>query len=111
MHTDKVRNIAIIAHVNHGKTRLVDQLLRQSGSFRDNEVFTERLMDHSDIEPKRGITISSKNGAFLYADHTINIIDTPGQADFGGALICGPSRNPHAVDVYEHGGVYCIYQR
>jgi len=86
MHTDKIRNIAIIAHVDHGKTTLVDQLLRQSGSFRDNEVMTERLMDNSDIERERGITISSKNGAFLYAGHTINIIDTPGHADFGGEV-------------------------
>ncbi|MDP2989947.1 MAG: GTP-binding protein, partial [Kiritimatiellota bacterium] len=86
MHTDKIRNIAIIAHVDHGKTTLVDQLLRQSGSFRDNEVITERLMDNSDIERERGITISSKNGSFLYADHTINIIDTPGHADFGGEV-------------------------
>jgi len=86
MYTDKIRNIAIIAHVDHGKTTLVDQLLRQSGSFRDNEVLTERLMDNSDIERERGITISSKNGAFLYADHIINIIDTPGHADFGGEV-------------------------
>ena len=86
MHTDKIRNIAIIAHVDHGKTTLVDQLLRQSGSFRDNEVMTERLMDNSDIERERGITISSKNGAFLYAGHTTNIIDTPGHADFGGEV-------------------------
>ena len=86
MHTDKIRNIAIIAHVDHGKTTLVDQLLRQSGSFRDNEALTERLMDNSDIERERGITISSKNGAFLYAGHTINIIDTPGHADFGGEV-------------------------
>jgi len=86
MHTDKIRNIAIIAHVDHGKTTLVDQLLRQSGSFRDNEALTERLMDNSDIERERGITISSKNGAFIYADHTINIIDTPGHADFGGEV-------------------------
>jgi GTP-binding protein len=86
MHTDKIRNIAIIAHVDHGKTTLVDQLLRQSGSFRDNEVVTERLMDNSDIERERGITISSKNGSFLYAGHTVNIIDTPGHADFGGEV-------------------------
>ena len=86
MPTDKIRNIAIIAHVDHGKTTLVDQLLRQSGSFRDNEALTERLMDNSDIERERGITISSKNGAFLYAGHTINIIDTPGHADFGGEV-------------------------
>ena len=86
MHTDKIRNIAIIAHVDHGKTTLVDKLLRQSGSFRENEVVAERLMDSSDIERERGITISSKNGSFIYAGHTINIIDTPGHADFGGEV-------------------------
>jgi len=86
MHTDTIRNIAIIAHVDHGKTTLVDQLLRQSGSFRDNEVITERLMDNSDLERERGITIRSKNGSFRYAEHTINIIDTPGHADFGGEV-------------------------
>jgi len=86
MHTDTIRNIAIIAHVDHGKTTLVDKLLRQSGSFRDNEVITERLMDNSDLERERGITIRSKNGSFRYADHTINIIDTPGHADFGGEV-------------------------
>ncbi|MFH1969806.1 MAG: translational GTPase TypA [Verrucomicrobiota bacterium] len=86
MHTDTIRNIAIIAHVDHGKTTLVDKLLRQSGSFRDNEVITERLMDSSDLERERGITIRSKNGSFRYADHTINIIDTPGHADFGGEV-------------------------
>ncbi|MFA5043160.1 MAG: translational GTPase TypA [Kiritimatiellia bacterium] len=86
MHTDTIRNIAIIAHVDHGKTTLVDQLLRQSGSFRDNEALTERLMDSNDLERERGITIKSKNGSFRYADHTINIIDTPGHADFGGEV-------------------------
>ena len=64
MHTDTIRNIAIIAHVDHGKTTLVDKLLRQSGSFRDNEVITERLMDSNDLERERGITIKSKNGSF-----------------------------------------------
>lgn len=86
MHTDTIRNIAIIAHVDHGKTTLVDKLLRQSGSFRDNEAITERLMDSSDLERERGITIRSKNGSFRYQDHTINIIDTPGHADFGGEV-------------------------
>ncbi len=84
--SEKIRNVAIIAHVDHGKTTLVDQLLRQSGSFRDNEVVTERLMDSSELERERGITIRSKNGSFHYADHTINIIDTPGHADFGGEV-------------------------
>ncbi len=86
MHTDTIRNIAIIAHVDHGKTTLVDQLLRQSGSFRDNEVIAERLMDSGDLERERGITIRSKNGSFRYKDHTVNIIDTPGHADFGGEV-------------------------
>ena len=86
MHTDTIRNIAIIAHVDHGKTTLVDKLLRQSGSFRDNEALTERLMDSNDLERERGITIKSKNGSFRYQDHTINIIDTPGHADFGGEV-------------------------
>ncbi len=86
MHRVKIRNIAIIAHVDHGKTTLVDQLFRQSGAFRDNEVITERLMDNSDLERERGITISSKNGCFRFEDHIINIIDTPGHADFGGEV-------------------------
>jgi GTP-binding protein len=82
----KIRNIAIIAHVDHGKTTLVDQLFRQSGMFRDNEVVTERLMDSIDLERERGITIASKNGSFKYQDFLINIIDTPGHADFGGQV-------------------------
>jgi GTP-binding protein len=81
-----IRNIAIIAHVDHGKTTLVDQLFQQSGVFRDNEVVKERLMDSMDLERERGITISSKNGAFEYEGHCINIIDTPGHADFGGQV-------------------------
>jgi GTP-binding protein len=86
MEQSKIRNIAIIAHVDHGKTTLVDQLFRQSGLFRDNQVVEERLMDSMDLERERGITISSKNGSFLYKDHLINIIDTPGHADFGGQV-------------------------
>lgn len=81
-----VRNIAIIAHVDHGKTTLVDQLFRQSGMFRDNQVVEERLMDSIDIERERGITIASKNGSFIYRNHYVNIVDTPGHADFGGQV-------------------------
>ncbi|MEW6444063.1 MAG: translational GTPase TypA [bacterium] len=86
MEQHKIRNVAIIAHVDHGKTTLVDQLFRQSGMFRDNQVVTERLMDSIDLERERGITIASKNGSFKYRDFLINIIDTPGHADFGGQV-------------------------
>ncbi|MGL4767862.1 MAG: translational GTPase TypA [Formosimonas sp.] len=81
-----LRNVAIIAHVDHGKTTLVDQLLRQSGTFRDNEKVDERVMDSNDIEKERGITILSKNCAVEYNDTHINIVDTPGHADFGGEV-------------------------
>jgi len=81
-----IRNIAIIAHVDHGKTTLVDQLFKQSGMFRDNQTMTERLMDSMELERERGITITSKNGSFRYRDYVINIIDTPGHADFGGQV-------------------------
>ncbi|MDR1064154.1 MAG: translational GTPase TypA [Azoarcus sp.] len=81
-----IRNIAIIAHVDHGKTTLVDQLLRQSGTFRDNQQVAERIMDSGDIEKERGITILSKNCAIQYGDIHINIVDTPGHADFGGEV-------------------------
>jgi GTP-binding protein len=83
---DLIRNVAIVAHVDHGKTTLVDKLFKQSGMFRDNQAVAERLMDSMDLERERGITIASKNGSFLYGDHTINIIDTPGHADFGGQV-------------------------
>lgn len=83
---DQIRNIAIIAHVDHGKTTLVDQLLRQSGTFRDNEQVQERAMDSNDLERERGITILAKNTAVHYKDHLINIVDTPGHADFGGEV-------------------------
>ncbi len=82
----KIRNIAIIAHVDHGKTTLVDELFKQGGMFRSNQQVRERLMDSMDLERERGITISSKNGALIFRDHKINIIDTPGHADFGGQV-------------------------
>lgn len=81
-----IRNIAIIAHVDHGKTTLVDQLLRQSGTFRDNQQVDERVMDSNDIEKERGITILAKNTAIEYNGYHINIVDTPGHADFGGEV-------------------------
>ena len=86
MKRENIRNIAIIAHVDHGKTTLVDQLLRQSGTFRTNEVVAERVMDSNDIERERGITILAKNTAVHYNGVKINIIDTPGHADFGGEV-------------------------
>jgi len=86
MEQQKIRNVAIIAHVDHGKTTLVDQLFQQSGMFRENQEVVERLMDSMDLEKERGITITSKNGSYIYEDHFINIIDTPGHADFGGQV-------------------------
>ena len=86
MKREDVRNIAIIAHVDHGKTTLVDELLKQSGTFRSNQEVAERVMDSGDIERERGITILSKNTAIKYKDTKINIIDTPGHADFGGEV-------------------------
>ncbi len=86
MEAEKLRNIAIIAHVDHGKTTLVDQLFKQSGMFHEKQVVAERLMDSIDVERERGITIASKNGSFRYLDFLINIIDTPGHADFGGQV-------------------------
>ena len=83
---DDIRNIAIIAHVDHGKTTLVDELLKQSGVFRANQEVAERVMDSNDIERERGITILSKNTAITYEGVKINIIDTPGHADFGGEV-------------------------
>ena len=80
---EDIRNIAIIAHVDHGKTTLVDELLKQSGVFRENQEVEERVMDSNDIERERGITILSKNTAVHYKNTKINIIDTPGHADFG----------------------------
>lgn len=83
---EDLRNVAIIAHVDHGKTTLVDEMLKQSGTFRDNQQLTERVMDSNDIERERGITILAKNTSILYKDVKINIIDTPGHADFGGEV-------------------------
>jgi GTP-binding protein len=84
--TQDIRNIAIIAHVDHGKTTLVDQMLKQSGTFRENQQVDERIMDSGDLEKEKGITISSKNTAVLWNDTKINIVDTPGHADFGGEV-------------------------
>ena len=86
MKNQKIRNVAIIAHVDHGKTTLVDAMLRQSGIFRSNENVQERVMDSNDLEKERGITILSKNTAVYYGDTKINIVDTPGHADFGGEV-------------------------
>ena len=84
--TEKIRNIAIIAHVDHGKTTLVDAMLKQSGTFRDNEEVQDRVMDSMDLERERGITIMAKNASVHYGDYKINILDTPGHADFGGEV-------------------------
>ncbi len=86
MNNQKIRNVAIIAHVDHGKTTLVDAMLKQSGIFRENEQVAERVMDSNDLEKERGITILSKNTAVHYKDIKINIVDTPGHADFGGEV-------------------------
>ncbi|MBQ1515714.1 MAG: GTP-binding protein, partial [Lachnospiraceae bacterium] len=83
---EDVRNIAIIAHVDHGKTTLVDGMLQQSGVFRENQEVAERVMDSNDLERERGITILSKNTAITYKGTKINIVDTPGHADFGGEV-------------------------
>src|SRR5512133_1220669 len=81
-----LRNIAIVAHVDHGKTTLVDHLLRQTGAFRDNEIVAERVMDSNDLERERGITILAKNTSVRYKGVKINIVDTPGHSDFGGEV-------------------------
>ena len=86
MTQDKIRNIAIIAHVDHGKTTLVDQMLKQGGVYRENQVVAERVMDSGDLERERGITILAKNTAVHYKDYKINIVDTPGHADFSGEV-------------------------
>jgi len=86
MNQEKIRNIAIIAHVDHGKTTLVDAMLKQTGTFRENEQVDERVMDSNDLEKERGITILAKNTSLFYNDCKINIVDTPGHADFGGEV-------------------------
>src|SRR6184192_221386 len=86
MDTHQIRNIAIIAHVDHGKTTLVDAMLKQAGTYRDNETIVERVMDSMDLERERGITIMAKNTSVRYGDFKINIVDTPGHADFGGEV-------------------------
>ena len=83
---EDLRNVAIIAHVDHGKTTLVDEMLKQSGTFRENQAVAERVMDSNDIERERGITILAKNTAIHYNGVKINVIDTPGHADFGGEV-------------------------
>src|SRR6202165_784031 len=86
MEPSKIRNIAIIAHVDHGKTTLVDAMLKQAGTYRDNETIVDRVMDSMDLEKERGITIMAKNTSVRYGDYKINIVDTPGHADFGGEV-------------------------
>ena len=83
---ENIRNIAIIAHVDHGKTTLVDEMLKQGGVFRENQQVADRVMDSNDIERERGITILAKNTAVHYKDVKINVVDTPGHADFGGEV-------------------------
>ena len=83
---NELRNIAIVAHVDHGKTTLVDEMLKQSGTFRENQVVQERVMDSNDLEKERGITILAKNTSLIYKDIKINVVDTPGHADFGGEV-------------------------
>src|ERR1035438_1300670 len=82
----ELRNVAIVAHVDHGKTTLVDHMLRQAGTFRENEAMVDRVMDSNDLERERGITILAKNTSVRYKGIKINIIDTPGHADFGGEV-------------------------
>src|SRR6187455_1909270 len=86
MSPQNIRNLAIIAHVDHGKTTLVDTLLRASGNFRENQAIAERAMDSMDLEREKGITIKAKNTSVHWNDHIINIVDTPGHADFGGEV-------------------------
>ena len=83
---ENIRNVAIIAHVDHGKTTLVNELLKQGGAFRSNQVVNDRVMDSNDLERERGITILAKNTSVKYGNYKINIVDTPGHADFGGEV-------------------------
>lgn len=83
---NELRNVAIIAHVDHGKTTLVDKLLRQSGAFRENQAIEDRIMDSMDLEREKGITILAKNTSVFFEDYKINLVDTPGHADFGGEV-------------------------
>ncbi len=86
MRNEHLRNIAIIAHVDHGKTTLVDEMLKQGGVYRENQETVDRVMDSGDLERERGITILAKNTAIRYRDTKINVVDTPGHADFGGEV-------------------------
>ena len=86
MKNENIRNVAIIAHVDHGKTSLVNELLKQGGVFRENQVVADRVMDSNALERERGITILSKNAALMFNNVKINVIDTPGHADFGGEV-------------------------
>ena len=83
---ENMRNIAIIAHVDHGKTTIVDSMLKQAGIYRENEQIVEQVMDSNDLERERGITILAKNTAISYKNYRINVVDTPGHADFGGEV-------------------------
>ena len=83
---ENLRNIAIIAHVDHGKTTIVDSMLKQAGIYRENEQIVEQVMDSNDLERERGITILAKNTAISYKNYRINVVDTPGHADFGGEV-------------------------
>ena len=103
MKNEKLRNIAIIAHVDHGKTTLVDEMLKQSGVYRENQAVVERVMDSNDLERERGITILAKNTAIQYQDVKINVVDTPGHADFGGEVERIPVSYTH-LDVYKRQG-------
>src|SRR5947209_20478563 len=86
METSKIRNIVSIAHVDHGKTTPVDAMLKQAGTYRENETIVDRVMDSMDLERERGITIMAKNASVRYGDYKSNIVDTPGHADFGGEV-------------------------